>query len=117
MAQILVNINPREGFLDELNISFKGFSCYQTLDYKGFHFHCWHYHKTGHLLRDFPLPYLGKFSWRGKKDEARASGLLRNVVINSQFDFALVKLRKLELPHQQTTWMLLIVVTWILALS
>jgi len=32
-------------------------------------------------------------------------GLLKNAPRNSQFDFALIKLRKIEFPHQQTTWM------------
>ena len=42
-------------------------------------------------------------------------GLLRNVTRNSQFDFALIKLRKFEFPHQQTTWMMLTCVKWIVS--
>jgi len=38
---------------------------------------------------------------------------LKNAARNSQFDFALIKLRKFEFPHQQTTWMMLTCVTWL----
>jgi len=36
---------------------------------------------------------------------------------NSQFDFSLIKLRKYEFPHQQTTWMQLNCVTWLVSPS
>lgn len=61
MACILVSLNPSKGFLDELNISFIGYTCCQNLDYKGFPFNCCHFHKTRNLLRDFQIPYMGKF--------------------------------------------------------
>ena len=41
--------------------------------------------------------------------------LLKNAAINSQFDFSLIKLRKFEFPHQQTTWMMLNCVAWIVS--
>ena len=41
--------------------------------------------------------------------------LLKNAARNSQFDFSLIKLRKLEFPHQRTTWMMLTCVTWLVS--
>ena len=41
--------------------------------------------------------------------------MLKNAARKSQFDFALVKLRKFEFPHQQTTWMQLTCVTWLVS--
>jgi len=31
--------------------------------------------------------------------------------------FALIKLRKIEFPHQQTTWMMFTCVAWLVSLS
>ena len=42
-------------------------------------------------------------------------GLLKNAERNSQFDFALIKLRKFEFPHYQTTWMQLTCMTWLVS--
>jgi len=41
--------------------------------------------------------------------------LVKNASRNSQFDFALIKLRKFEFPHQQTTWMMLTCLTWLVS--
>ena len=43
--------------------------------------------------------------------------MLKNLARNSQFDFANIKLRKFEFPHQQTTWMMLTYVGWIFHLA
>ncbi len=41
--------------------------------------------------------------------------LLEIVARKAQFDFALVKLRKIEFPHHQITYMQLTCVTWLVS--
>ena len=41
--------------------------------------------------------------------------VLKNATRNSQFDFSLIKLKKFEFPHQQTTWMMLTCVAWLVS--
>jgi len=43
--------------------------------------------------------------------------MLKNAARNSQFDLALIKLRKFEFPHQQTTLMMLTYMTWLVSPS
>ena len=38
--------------------------------------------------------------------------IAKNAAINYGFDFALIKLRTFEFPHQQTTWMQSTCMTW-----
>ena len=40
---------------------------------------------------------------------------MKNATRNFQFDFALIKFRKFKFPHQQTTWMMLTCVTWLVS--
>jgi len=43
--------------------------------------------------------------------------VLKNAARNSQFDFALIKLRKFKVPHQKIAWMMLTCVTWLVSPS
>ena len=56
-----------------------------------------------------------KYHWQHGLDSHE--GLLKNATINFQFDFALIKLRKIGFPHDQTTWMQLNCMTWLVSPS
>jgi len=51
--------------------------------------------------------------WKHRLDSPQ--GFLKTATRNSQFDFTLIKLRKFELVHQQTTWMQLPCMPWFLS--
>jgi len=60
-------------------------------------------------IRSFPIWY---------DDFNQYVGLmLKNAARNSQFDFSLIKLRKFKFPHQETTWMQLSCVIWLVSPS
>ena len=52
-----------------------------------------------------------------RKPNTKPYKVLISVARKSQFDFALVKLRKFEFPHHQTSWMQLTCVAWLLSLN
>jgi hypothetical protein len=59
LARILVSLNIRGGLRKELNITDRGFTRAQILDYEGIPFHCRRCHAHGHILKDFPQPMHG----------------------------------------------------------
>lgn len=65
LARATINLNPCKGFLNELTISYKRYSQCQPLDYEGFPFHCHYFYKIAHVLKEFPIPYIGKYGCQG----------------------------------------------------
>jgi hypothetical protein len=59
LAHILVSLNIRGGLQKELNITDRGRTRAQILDYEGIPFRCRHCHAHGHILKYFPLSFCG----------------------------------------------------------
>lgn len=64
MARILVNLNPRGGLAEKINIQYREYVFEQILDYEHLPFRCHRCHVYGHLARDCPL---GKRRRRNQK--------------------------------------------------
>lgn len=69
MARILVLIDLREGFIEDICLSTKYGEITQTLDYEGVPFRCHRCHSTKHLLAQCDKPFTGR--WR--KDSSQES--------------------------------------------
>lgn len=64
MARIPINLNPRGGLAEKINIKYREYIFEQRLDYEHLTLRCHRCHVYGHLARDCPL---GKRRRRNQK--------------------------------------------------